>query len=133
MLFIFHQLMDLPDKTRAAEQLKIAAEALREKLLRNQPTSVQSQQSQHQHSSHIDRDIVQADDTRFKQHRCFPRLSDASHVATDFSLPIGSFFLRSNLLIKCLLSNEGEEPKEPSLLRHEDDYKLRYRDGRGPR
>jgi hypothetical protein len=123
---------DLPDKTRAAEQLKIAAEALREKLLRNQP-SVQSVQSQHLSSSHIDRDIVQADDTRFKQHRCFPRLSDASHVATDFSLPIGSFFLRSNLLVKCLVSNEGEEPKEPSLLRHEDDYKLRYRDGRGPR
>jgi hypothetical protein len=121
---------DLPDKARAAEQLKIAAEALREKLLRNQP-SVQSQQ--HLSSSHIDRDIVQADDTRFKQHRCFPRLSDASHVATDFSLPIGSFFLRSNLLVKCLVSNEGEEPKEPSLLRHEDDYKLRYRDGRGPR
>jgi len=119
------------DKLRAAEQLKIAAEALREKLIK----SSQSQQlssSQSHLSSHIDRDIVQSDDTRFKQHRCFPRLSDAAHVATDFSLPIGSFFLRSNLLINCLLSKEGEEPKEPSFLRHENEYKLRYRDGRGP-
>ena len=111
------------------DRLKSAANALREKIASNQerksPNASAVSTSLHQER------FVQEDDRRFKQHRCFPRLSDAVHAATDFSLPLGAFISRSFVMVGCLQSREGEEPKEPALLRHEDEYKLRYRNGRG--
>lgn len=111
------------------DRLKSAANALREKL--NQERKKYIPEVAASTSLHQDRSFVQENDPRFKQHRCFPRLSDAVHAATDFSLPVGAFFSRSFVMVGCLQSREGEEPKEPTLLRHEDEYKLRYRNGRG--
>ena len=107
------------------DRLKEAAKALREKLLMtsSETGSVSS-------PPHTARDFVRDDDPRFKQHRCFPRLSDSMHAATDFSLPIGAFFARSSVMMSCFLSKEGEEPQEPAFLRPQDDYRLRYRNGR---
>ena len=116
------------------DRLKSAANALREKLYLEKNASTQKIQTPDAAAStslHQDRSFVQENDPRFKQHRCFPRLSDAVHAATDFSLPLGAFFSRSVVMVGCLQSREGEEPKEPTLLRHEDEYKLRYRNGRG--
>jgi hypothetical protein len=73
------------------------------------------------------RDFVPASDTRFRQHRCFPRLRDAAQASTDWAQPLGAFASRS-----CMAAAEGAEPTEPPLLRPADDYKLRYRPGRGP-
>jgi len=116
------------------DRLKSAANALREKLYLEKIASNQERKSPDASVStslHQERSFVQEDDPRFKQHRCFPRLSDAVHAATDFSLPLGAFISRSFVMVGCLQSREGEEPKEPALLRHEDEYKLRYRNGRG--
>ena len=94
---------------------------------------------EHSHSRAIsrlptqaERDLVPPEDARFKQHRCFPRLSDAAHAVGDFDLPLGAFFSRALVLARCLRSAEGDEPREPALLRAPEDYALRYRPGRGP-
>jgi len=74
---------------------------------------------------------VPSSDARFRQHRCFPRLRDAAQASTDLALPIGALGARALALWRCLAAAEGEEPAEPPLLRPADDYKLRYRPGRG--
>lgn len=78
------------------------------------------------------RDFVPASDVRFRQHRCFPRLRDAAQASTDWAQPLGAFASRSLALWRCMAAAEGEEPAEPPLLSPADDYKLRYRPGRGP-
>ena len=47
-------------------------------------------------------------------------------------LPARAFASRSLALWRCMAAAEGAEPTEPPLLRPADDYKLRYRPGRGP-
>ena len=77
------------------------------------------------------RDFVPASDARYRQHRCFPRLRDATQATTDLALPLGAFGVRLLALWRCLEAAEGAEPAEPPLLKPADDYKLRYRPGRG--
>ena len=63
-----------------------------------------------------------------------PTPPDFVTLAEDvtFSLRGGLAAARSLALWRCMAAAEGAEPTEPPLLRPADDYKLRYRPGRGP-